>query len=438
MTKRAVNKSDIPTEVLDRIFGHCERHYRYVGWFHFLPKSRLHPLLLICKRWQNIAERRLYMCVSIGSDRAVRDKEGNRVSITGRHVCERFCDTVQNNPRIASLVRELHLSLPLELEPEDFKTRIRIVNICKNVERIHFFDILPSLVDDLKEALAKADLVSLHLTAMPDSTQERRFSPAMLLKLLPSWPRIESVSATMGDEGIGTVTYDIYPDEEDDSDFPPAVGACPSLRAISIEGDYFKPSHLRFLSDIAPNLESVEFNVQTECCNAALRESLQVWSLSLKSLSISGYLFNTPFPEDECPIIRSPLPQLRFLDMSAPLVVPSALRFLPALETLLFHGGYSHCAELARLIDNGKMQSLTKLRVGLGWSESEPPESDKEKCFEMGKELRRVCGKRNVSVQFRNRFTTSTELEGHSEEWEQSEEEATEPSDNDWKSTTRQ
>ena len=62
-------------------------------------------------------------------------------------------------------------------------------------------------------------------------------------------------------------------------------------------------------------------------------------------------------------------------------------------------------------------------------------EMDKEKCFETGKELRRVCKKRKIFVQFRSRITTLAEREADSEEWERSyssEEEATEPSDNDW------
>ncbi|KLO15629.1 hypothetical protein SCHPADRAFT_902264 [Schizopora paradoxa] len=427
-------ESKIPPEVLDRIFGHCERHYGHLGTFTFLPKSRLHPLLLVCKRWHSIAERRLYMCVSIGSDRNIKSKDGKGTTIWWRDVCKRFCESVETNPRLASLVRELHLSGTSEAEIEDHERRIRIMNSCKNVEKLIHITWEPSLFDELKAALAKPDLTSLDLFASSDSTMETRFSPSTLISLLRNWPRIQSVSATLGREEYDDGSGDLYLDDYGDTDLPLATGACPSLRAFSIEGEFFKPFQMKYLSDVAPNLEAIDIIVHTGCNKASLRQNLQVWSPSLKKLRVRGYFPHTPFSDEGCPIISSPFPHLRSLDMGAPLINPSAMRFLPALEKLRFFGQYSYGVELARLLNNGAMPCLNEIAVTLLWPEYEPSASDKKACLDIGKELRRVCGKRSIPVQIRedsakSRYTALMNSEGR---WDGSDEDQTEPSDNDW------
>ncbi len=102
------HKANIPPEVMDRFFKHCELDY-CKSLNHFSPNFPLYPLLFVCKEWHAIVERRLYASVSLGSDRAATDRNERRMEIIGKDVCKRFCDTVRDNPRLASLVRELRL-----------------------------------------------------------------------------------------------------------------------------------------------------------------------------------------------------------------------------------------------------------------------------------------------------------------------------------------
>ncbi|KLO15628.1 hypothetical protein SCHPADRAFT_257267 [Schizopora paradoxa] len=297
---RIGNESKVPTEILDRIFGLHGRSSEDSEQITFLPKSCLYPLLSVCKRWRSVAERRLYMNVCLGCDKTIQDKDGNELKVTGREICMRFCETVQNNPCLASYVRELNLSGPDKLE--DSRIRIDIIRNCKKVTRLSIVSFHSDHVDDLMAALAETDLVSLDLMHIPILTERnsRCFSLPMLFELLQRWPRIESVSATLGKGdickyfGLGTGGEDV----NGDMDFTRAAGACPSLRTIHLEADNFEPSLLNVVGDMAPNLEDVSIVLQNNRCNVALHRCLQIWSPSLTKLAVHTSLFVT-FPRHE-------------------------------------------------------------------------------------------------------------------------------------------
>lgn len=427
-----VNGSTIPSEILDCIFKHCERTYRLGGWAPVLtPKSRLQPLLLVCKNWHGVAERRLYTSVSLGSDRLVRDRNGQKMAISGKDVCRRFCETVQNNSRLASLVRELHLG-STRLELEDTKMHIRLIGICKNVEKIelHGCDLNDGLAEDLKAALAKADLISLELSNKllgdfweADGTAMLPLSD--LIMLLQNWPRIETIYANMGRGYYGTSGGETL--------LSPATGTCPALRAISVHGGYFGQTELIHLANISPRLENVSITVSNDC-STVLRQCLQIWSSSIKRFTIFTPSYGATFPADDgCPIICSPLPELRELWISSPFVTPSAMVFLPKLEKLNFRGEYSHGMELAQLIEKGEMPCLRDIDVAFSSPKSAgiSPEAEKEMSEEVAKRLRRVCGKRGKRDIFvRDPYTVLEELEeryGYGYE-----EDECESDDNDW------
>lgn len=105
--------ANAPPELLDRIFKLCERRYRYIpaDGCKFFPNSRVQPFLLVCKKWHAVAERRLYTSVSLGSSRVVRDRNGQKLELKSKDVYKRFCETVENDVRLASLVRELRLGI---------------------------------------------------------------------------------------------------------------------------------------------------------------------------------------------------------------------------------------------------------------------------------------------------------------------------------------
>lgn len=420
------NKSDLPPELLDRIFSHCERNHRrnYMYGPNLLPKSRLQPLLLVCKKWHNVAERRLYASVSVGSDRVVRDRNGSKMEITGKDVCRRFYETVQSNARIASIVRELRMG-SIRLDREESEMHVYLIGICKNVEKIELRVCHETLLDDLAAALAKADLISLHLSReQPDLYSGRDgqlFSLSTVIRLLQSWPRLETIYANLSRHDYGPLRKTSL------GKLPPAPGACPALRTIDIFGDTFHSAELSELGDIAPRLEEISATVHHDC-DEVLQQCVKSWSSSLKRIVIFTPLYSKPFPGDACPAISSPMVELRELHMPSPLFTPSAAKFLPKLEKLHFRGEYSHGMELARLIEKGEMPCLREIDTSYVGpiAEDGMHRRDEEMDVEIAKELRRVCRERRIFAQ--DMFTEVEELEEHYGYPEES----PESSDNDW------
>ncbi|KLO09129.1 hypothetical protein SCHPADRAFT_579147 [Schizopora paradoxa] len=277
-----LSKSDTPPELLDRIFQYCEKSPRYNL---LIPQLRLHPLLLVCKNWHGVAERGLYRSVSIGSDRTIKDKNGEVKLIQGRDRCRRFCETAESNAKIAYLVRDLSLGCEC-IRPDESEMHVRIIRACRNVESINLRGCDATILDDLKAALAKSDLTSLVLwgTSLQDDgdfmSGESRPMLALseILTLLPNWPRLETISVVTG-----------HPRDEDEdgyahietSDLEGLERACPALRYISIrDGSTFYSRDLAFLAHIAPNLEVVHIFIGLKCSDV-LRACLGTWSSSL-------------------------------------------------------------------------------------------------------------------------------------------------------------
>lgn len=411
------NKADLPPEILDRIFGHCEHRRRSRGPS-FLPKSRLQPLMLVCKNWHGVAERRLYTSVSLGDDRVVRNRNGRRMEIFGRDVCKKFCETVEDNARIASLVRELRLKNGRACYVRS-ELHVRIIGSCKNVKKLVVHGWNTMFSDDLKAALTNANLLTLELWCRPREDGVKMLT-SDVLRLLPSWPRLQSISAMLDNERNYEYSSGLVK-------LPSATGACPALRSISIFDDVVSAIQLAHLVDIAPRLEEIYMTVRTDC-GAALQQCLRVWSSSLKSLTVHTPLYGEPFLEEGCPVICFPMAELRELRMPSPLLTTSTLHFLPNLETLFFPGGwYSEGFELARLIQNGGMPNLRFVDayfLAPGRRDDTTPEVSEENMrveYDIATELRRVCEERNIFVQPGDGYVHEDCLEG-----------SPESSDNDW------
>ncbi|KLO06682.1 hypothetical protein SCHPADRAFT_910137 [Schizopora paradoxa] len=432
-----MSKANIPPELLDRIFGHCERYRRIPK---FVPNSRLQPLLLVCKNWHGVAERRLYFSVSLGNDRTVKGRNGEKREIKGKDICRKFCETVKSNERVASLVRELRLGCQ-DIQPEESELHIRIIRNCKNVERVDIQGCDFSQLDDLKAALAERNLVSLSLSGASLrllTSQDHNEGRPMLalpevLNLLPNWPRLELFTMVMCDPRRDN----IYQQLESPSDLN--KNACPALRRISVLESNFFSTHLRFLAHIAPNLEDIAIFIGIDC-GPVFKECLEVWSPSIKNLQIDMYEFldPCPVPVGFLPPISLPmveLCELRSLDTSAPLFTVNALIRLLNLEDLRFtRGTYALCMELARLIEKGKMPCLQGVEMrGFEYEvhgpSAEEREEAKQRELEVGREFRRVCKPRNIF--FRDYSTPIKEIEEHYG-YHRHDDIHSEASDNDW------
>ncbi|KLO16072.1 hypothetical protein SCHPADRAFT_926830 [Schizopora paradoxa] len=362
--------ANVPPELLDRIFKHCERHFssRFVDRSGptLLPKSRLQPPLLVCRNWHTVAERRLYSSVSLGTNRIVKDRNGQKMEIYGRSVCRKFLETAENNPRIASLVRELHMGGTSE-NREESENHVRLIGICKNVEKIELYGCHTELLDDLAEALAKADLTSLELYGNRlggyDGERGTMLSLSTIIELLQNLPRLQQVYGNLSDEeGMG---HDASLTET-----PLFQGSCASLRVIHVYGAVFNEMQLAPLTYMSPNVIELSITVGWDCC-AILQFCMSMWSSSLKRLTAFTPIFRKPIVDDACTIIRSPMTELRELCISSPLVTPSAMVFLPKLEKLNYRGEYSHGTELVQILKKGAMPNLRQINAAFS-----PPKSD--------------------------------------------------------------
>ncbi|KLO06126.1 hypothetical protein SCHPADRAFT_699865 [Schizopora paradoxa] len=391
----------LPTDVLDRIFKRCEDHLNLIQMY--LPKSRLHPLLFVCRQWHRIAERRLYSSVGLGYDRTVVDRNGQEVRIRGVRVCGLLYRTVQDNPRVASLVRELRIYFP-EQERSETKMRIDLIGFCENVEHINLqFDGCEySLLGFLRATLAKVDLVSFRLRCTEDVDKyDKRTKEVLtlqgLMRLLPAWPRLEILHVSLGDEA-NCRSEVIEP--------PASLKTSPTLRIISISHAIFDPTHLRNLACAAPRIEDLSISVRNDCCSM-LQSCLDLWSSTLKRLALYTNLsMHHSFIAQYPPIITSPMVELRELYMRAPLLNASAFAFLPKLEALdLTVENYSDGRELIRSIEVGQMPCLSivhlKLsgsKLGAGFPFDPPTPASREDVLQLSEGLQRVCGARSISV----------------------------------------
>ncbi|KLO09099.1 hypothetical protein SCHPADRAFT_580589 [Schizopora paradoxa] len=286
----SIQMGDILPEVLDRIFELCERQHRQMPhWPVFSPKSRLQPLLLVCKKWHSVAERRLYTSVSLGSDRTVKDRNGKKMMIKGKDVCRRFLETVQNNAPIASIVRELRMGSLRNLaqDGEESQMHIRLIAVCKNVEKISLYGCDPSALDKMVETLVNTDLLTLEFTSeqLGGYLGYEWFvpSPRTLVDLLCRWPRLQKmrVKMTGGEFDVSLPKVPVIP------------GFCVALKEVDARDSTFDAAQLSRLLDLSPALEDLSITVEKDC-GPVLRRSIQAWSSSLKACTFSSHRNHSP------------------------------------------------------------------------------------------------------------------------------------------------
>ncbi|KLO16609.1 hypothetical protein SCHPADRAFT_937799 [Schizopora paradoxa] len=373
---RVPNGSNIPSEIWDCVFMHCERVIdMYTLEPEFFPNHRLHPLLLVCKEWHAIAERRLYTSVWLGSNLVVEDRDGipMRIILAGKDVCQRFYKTVQSNHRLASLVRELHLG-SMEINADETKLHIQLIKLCKNVESLHLCGCAHGFADHLKAALEITSLVffKLSVRALTISPHGANvFSIPQLFSFIQTWPRLEILDVYLGED-----------------------------------------TSRRF--DIRKSLQP-EGSVGMEC-TVVLQRCLNFLSSTLIHLHIwiayDGYRHST-----SAPIFNSPMAALRSLIVSMPMAPPSSLVYLPKLEWLTYYGEYEDGMELARVIEDNKLPYLRAIGVTFeappDENENRPPsrlseDPPDETYLKVLLELHKVCGPRHIEV---NTAWTLEELE---------------------------
>ncbi len=139
-------------------------------------------------------------------------------------------------------------------------------------------------MDELKAAIAGADLVSLKLSShrlgFLHAIGKDLFSLSELI--IPEenwWPRLEALQVHLNtdaaamDKRITTLAS------------AGTHGRRPSLRHFSVVSSILTPTHIKLISEAAPMLERLNLIINGECV-ASIQHCLQVWSTTLKYLDV--------------------------------------------------------------------------------------------------------------------------------------------------------
>lgn len=384
-------KIDIPPEVVDRIFMHRERAFNR---FLFLPKLRLYPLLFVCKEWHAVAERRLYASVSLGSPKTVLDEDEDEIEIEGEEICDVFYETVSENPRLASLVRELRLGTKNHTR-EETEQHIELIKLCENVDRVEISGYNGYLLDELKEVLAKKEsLVSLSVSRYGLRDQEGDWfcTRSGLIKYMLKWPRLEKIY-------MENKTLASYDEEDETLQEPPTVaGRCPALKEFTVRENRLESVHLNILAKMAPAMHHLEINVNSESAEA-LTLCIRTWAHTLRYLHLSVYGKKT------CSLasVSSGLTELRYLNAVSVVIPPSSFVHFRHLEAAMYFASSSDAKELTCIVQKkDTLPALRKLTCDRILDEergsSGVPQNLEKKLFpEATKTLREACNTRKIT-----------------------------------------
>ncbi|EIM90715.1 uncharacterized protein STEHIDRAFT_136731 [Stereum hirsutum FP-91666 SS1] len=308
MTTARPSMDSLPNETLLYIISMCEDFRPSASH----PNPVLPRLSLVCKSLHAVATHELYKSVYLSPS----SKHG---LLRLYFKATTFLHAVQNNPYLASIVRELHFTSPWcnTVETEQLS---EVIRRCGGVEVLDLSgwvsasDSRGNSLEGLVEAMrGKAELKSVRLS---HKTGYSLAGMEDFLNMPQLWPNIEAV--LIEDEAIGKAEiwegitcagededHEIFTDsvftEEvlGESDHfaglkpPPALSirtnACPRLRQLSFRCQYLQDIHIIALSIIAPNLESlfVLAGQPDEAFTASsLRSALGRWSYSLTELRV--------------------------------------------------------------------------------------------------------------------------------------------------------
>jgi len=337
----------VPPEIIDRIFAFLEPGLDQS--MPFTPQWLLCPLLLVCKEWHVVAQRRLYSSVSLGD---------GWTSGGGEEICAKFYESIEENPHLAALVQELRLgSYDSSNTGEETLHHARILRLCENAERVEIVGFNNTHREELKDVLLRRDLVELTIsraglsdrtpTSLPEDTSFCTLSE--MIAYISHCPRLRKLSTT-----------DAFHHFDDESFLPDPSsvrGCCPNLREITIEDDALSPRYLLTLSEMAPNVE--KFHFDSKGIDAGMVQScLRSWSSTL------SYLFLRS--NDTCSVAKTctGLRGLRNLAVRSVHLPPDVLVNFSELETLMYfcESNSEHLEQLVSILqDSNALPSLRQL-----------------------------------------------------------------------------
>ncbi|KAH8112984.1 hypothetical protein DFH11DRAFT_1605148 [Phellopilus nigrolimitatus] len=310
---------DLPPEILDRIFELKEGFGDTIP-----PMIELLSFLRVCRSWYPVAARRLYSTIELREWKA-------------RQVAQGLLVTLTKNRHLAEMVRNLTLELKKDDDDEDEKAKasdyIQIIDPCTNLACITLLNYGAYDRSALKQVLAAASLISLHIKC--EDSARNLFRTDELLRMMAHWPRVESVSVS---KNVMAPSKDVRraPVSCDKSrqGFSDSGRNLRKLRLL--EGAQLSADDMRDVLSL-PFSHVEEFSARLED-NAEIRipfvACLRMWSSRITGLMLDMRLVSSLGRIDD---VFSMLHCLEKLAVHSTLVSPRAILALPALVWINYY-----------------------------------------------------------------------------------------------------
>lgn len=308
-------------ELLDRILLLLEHRK---SSYDFTPQRRFLPIVRVNRRWHDVAQRRLYQNIRIGSSYSAR----------------RLRILLKKDQQLAEYVRTLWLGTE-DYSKNETKDHAAIIEACPNLVHLCISGWGYGGASRLVEAVTAKSLCSLDISSLGlcDREGNSRFCNfERLLELIQGWPSLRKLH--LHNKAIGHAWYD--PDEDEEPDFNLSL-ACPNLQNLFFGEGVFPMNRatMMALASIVPNV------THYKTYSLPPREIMGAWANTLRHLEIEAmlprYTASEEWPAFDGNVVEGPrtildkcLSQFRELEtliVSTELLTPSSLR-APAVQKL--------------------------------------------------------------------------------------------------------
>ncbi|KAI0086565.1 hypothetical protein BDY19DRAFT_350599 [Irpex rosettiformis] len=286
------------------------------------PKFRILPLIRMCKWWRPVAERRLYQSIVIRTARYP-----NPVDILLR--------TLEGNPRLAGLVRELRMVEPVHQGPAHTQTLAGIISACTQLSYLTLIGFVASKLALKRLQTSLSSLSSLRSLVLVQHDRWKGFnntshfglcSAEEILQWMTQWPDIEHVVVLTGAK---------LPPEWRTGRFSqnslPSNNQFPCLRTFSFLQPTTSSAPIQALKMAAPRLETLRIDLEATS-DWDIRDALATWAPTLHTLHL--YHSTQLVFEPQLGDLLGQLSKLRSLHTTSCLIPPEILHRCATLEML--------------------------------------------------------------------------------------------------------
>lgn len=399
----AMTVTRLPPKAIDKIFAQVERP---LGKFEYYPQFNLAPLISVSKAWKTIAERRLYRSISIGSDFEAGGyfydegvggggglENGGEYQDpffrSGEEIASFLHRTLEENPRLASLVNELRLATMSHIRSET-KNHIAILKLCKNAQDVEILGYNGYELVDLQDVLRARSIRSLTVSRYGLRSMEGSgfCSLRQLLAMMAGWPRLTKMYLYPH-----TLTMDC----EEEKLVLPEPRCCPGLQTVILREEWLGRKELQVLLTMTSCVRELDVKLvrgDNEETNGVLVDCLETWAPTLQHVILASYDYK---PTDHS---FSRMARVKKPHASSLLVRPSSLQHHPYLRNLSYAATNSEIEEFMSLLES-TMAFLALKRLDI-WSLEIYAGSYTRKRVKLSKmlflKLERVCLARKIKL----------------------------------------